>query len=212
MRGILINSTTHTGNDLGLVMTAKQLPPPTVQTYTVSVPGRNGLLDLSEFLTGEPTYSNRTLKFEFLGDGSRETVLSLIDFMLSYHGKYITVTLDDFSEWYYTGRATVDYKDTGAYATFTLTIDTQPFSYALTPKTYTYTGITGESITLFNRGVSVTPTVTVDAETVIIKGDVTLNLTAGTYDLEDLKLVNGNNTLTITTEGTITISYREAVI
>lgn len=212
MRGILINNTVHTANDLRLVMTGKDLPAPKVQTYAVEVPGRNGLLDLSEFLTGEPTYSNRTLKFEFLGDGSRETVLSLIDVMLSYHGKNITVTTDDFTGWYYTGRADVTYSDKGYYVTFVLTIDAQPFSYSLTPKSYTYTNSTEQVVTLFNAGVSVIPTVTVDTETTIVYGDTTLRLSAGTYEPEALKLKHGNNNLTITSTGEVNITYREAVI
>lgn len=212
MRGILINNTVHTANDLNLVMTAKDLPAPKVQTYTVEVPGRNGLLDLSEFLTGEPTYSNRTLKFEFLGDGSRETVLALIDAMLSYHGKYITVTTDDFTGWYYTGRATVTHTDNGYYVTFVITIDAQPFSYSLTPKSYTYTDSNARNVTLFNAGVSVIPTITVETEATIVYGETTIQLSAGVYETEALKLKSGNNVITITSTGAVTISYREAVI
>lgn len=212
MRGILIDNTVHTANDLGLIMTAKDLPPPTVQTYTVEVPGRNGLLDLSEFLTGEPRYSNRKLKFEFLGDGSRETVLSLIDKMLSYHGKKITITTDDFKGWYYTGRAEVAYVDSGYYVTFALTVDAQPFSYALEPKVYTFDAGRAPIATLHNIGVSVIPTVTVEGEAIIVYGETTLRLSEGVYETEALKLKSGDNDISIAGEGAVTITYREAVI
>lgn len=216
MRGILINNELHTAKDLNLVMTAKDLPAPQIQTYTVEVPGRNGLLDLSEFLTGEPTYSNRTLTFDFIGDGSRATVLSLIDKMLSYHGRNITVTTDDFPGWYYTGRAEITYVDSGHYVNFTLKVNAQPFSFALTPTTYTCksTSTEGETINLHNRGVTVYPTVTVDMEAIIIKGETTIHLSggAGTYSLDGLKLVNGDNFITVKTDGTVIFSYREAVI
>lgn len=212
MRGILINNTVHTANDLRLVMTAKDLPAPEVQKYTVAVPGRNGLLDLSEFLTGEPTYNNRTLKFEFLGDGSRETVLALIDAMLTYHGQYITVTVDDFKGWYYTGRADVTYSDKGYYVTFVVTVDAQPFSYSLTPKSYTFKECTDRVVTLFNVGVSVIPTVTVETEATIVYGGTTFRLSAGVYEPEELKLKHGDNAFTITSTGAVTIKYREAVI
>lgn len=212
MRGILINKTVHTGNDLNLIMSAKDIPAPTPQTYTVEVPGRNGSLDLSEFLTGEIAYKNRTLTFKFVGDGSRETVLSLIDTMLTYHGQHITVTTDDYTEWYYEGRATVKYTDHGYYVEFELSIDAQPFRYALTLKSNTYTNVTNRAVTYNISGVSIIPTIIVTAETKIVKDGVTYNFSAGTYEPIELRLSTGSNVLTLTSTGTITIKYREAVI
>lgn len=212
MRGIKINNTLHTGEDLGLVMIAKELPAPKVQTYNVAVPGRNGLLDLSEALTGEVAYDNRILKFTFLGDGSREYVLSLIDKFLTYHGQYITVTTDDYPEWYYTGRADVTYTDKGFYTEITITLDAQPFRYKLKPKSYSFDAPSNQSIALLNEGRPVIPIVMTSAETVLVNGDTTYNLGVGTFDLEDVKLLTGKNTLTITSEGTVTITYRERAI
>lgn len=212
MRGITINNSIHTGNDLCLVMTEKNLPPPTVQTYSVSVPGRNGSVDLSEFLTGEVTYNNRTLSFKFIGDGSREHVLELIDEMLSYHGQKVEIITDDYPDWYYTGRATVEYVDSGYYATFQLTVDAQPFSYAIRPKTYDFKVKGSRQISLYNCGVTVIPTVTVDKDTTIIKGQNTLRLSAGTYESSALKLLKGATLLIFEGDCNVTITYREAVI
>lgn len=212
MRGILINNLIHTGRDLGLVMTAKDLPAPKTQTYTVSIPGRNGLLDLSEFLTGEVAYDNRTLKFSFIGDGSREYVLSLIDKFLELHGQYLTITTDDYPEWFYTGRADVACTDKGSYANITLTIDAQPFRYKITPKSFDYDAPSNQSVTLFNEGRSVLPTITTSANTTLKQGETRYNLGVGTYELEDVILKTGNNTLTLTSEGTVNITYRERAI
>lgn len=212
MRGILINNEIHTGNDLRLVMTRKTIAPPNVQTFEATVPGRNGKLDLSEFLTGEPTYDNRKLEFEFVGDGSRETVLLLIDEMLSFHGQYITVTLDDYPFWYFTGRVTIDHSDNGNHVIFTVSVDAQPFRYAIKPREYTVAGVTDEALILPNVGVSVIPTVTVTEETTLVMGDITVTLTAGTYELDNFKLRRGDNLITITSTGTVTLTYREAVI
>lgn len=212
MRGILINDTVHTGKDLNLVMTAKDLPAPKTQTYTVAVPGRNGLLDLSEFLTGEPTYENRTLTFKFIGDGSRETVLNLIDVMCAYHGQYLTITTDDYLEWYFTGRAEVAHVDHGYYVEFTLTVDAQPFRYSLNPKVYEFGVCQKVRITLNNEGVSVIPTITVEGEATIGKDGVTVHISDGVYEDELIKLAKGDNELTIGTTGKVTFTYREAVI
>jgi hypothetical protein len=212
MRGILINNTIHTGLDLGLVMEAKDLGSPSVQKNTVEIPGRNGLLDMSEALTGEPSYNNRTQTYKFIGDGSRELVLSLIDVVTSYHGQYITIVVDDYEDWYYEGRVEVAYVDNYNYVEFELVVDAQPFRYARELTSVSYTGITNQEITLNNRGVTVIPKIVTDAETTIVYGGVTYHLSAGTYEPEDLALRRGDNVYTITTEGTITIEYREAVL
>ena len=212
MRGILINNSIHTGKQLNLVMTSKDLPAPELQIQKVEIPGRNGALDLTEALTGEPVYNNRPLKFSFFGDGSRERVLQLIDEMLNYHGRYITVRVEESSDWYYEGRAEVSYSDKYYYVEFTITIDAQPFRQAVDSKVYTYTNVSSKKITLNNRGVRVLPTVKVTKETIIVKGDTTYTLSAGTYDPEQLLLDPGDNIWTVTTTGTITVTYREAKI
>lgn len=212
MRGIVINNSIHTGKDLGLVMTEKNLPSPTAQTYNVSVPGRNGDVDLSEFLTGEVTYNNRPLSFKFIGNGSRESVLKLIDTMLSYHGQKVEIITDDYPDWYYTGRATVDHVDSGYYVTFQLNVDAQPFRYSIEPKVYNFKVEGSCQISLDNNGISVIPTVTVDKNVTIIKDDNTLQLSAGTYETSALRLFKGTTVLTFEGNCNVSITYREAVI
>lgn len=212
MRGIVINNSIHTGKDLGLVMTEKNLPSPTAQTYNVSVPGRNGDVDLSEFLTGEVTYNNRPLLFKFIGNGSRESVLKLIDTMLSYHGQKVEIITDDYPDWYYTGRATVDHVDSGYYVTFQFNVDAQPFRYSIEPKAYNFKVEGSCQISLDNNGTSVIPTVTVDKNVTIIKDDNILQLSAGAYEKSALRLFKGTTVLTFEGNCNVSITYREAVI
>lgn len=212
MRGILINNLIHTGDDLDLVMTSKSIPAPQVQYQTVEIPGRNGSLDMSEFLTGEPAYNNRELSFSFIGTGSRDTVLSLIDTLLEYHGRYVTIVVDDLEDWYYQGRVEVGYSDHYHYVDFNLTVDAQPFRLALEPKSYRFSNLHDADILLENEGVRVLPTVTVTAETKIKYNEITYTLSAGTYEPDQLLLASGTTIWTVTTTGTITITYREARI
>jgi hypothetical protein len=209
MRGILINKTVHTGNNLGLVMTAKDLPAPTPQTYTVNVPGRNGLIDMSEFLTGEPTYDNRTLNFKFVGDGSRETVLSLIDTMLAYHGRKITVTTDDYPDWYYEGRATVKYTDKGHYVEFELTVDAYPFRIKKDSIIVQKYPNPEKDVVLTNTGAHRVPVkVTSISNATIAIGTITYNISAGTYT-ELFYIPAGGITIHISGFGQLTFEYRE---
>lgn len=213
MRGITINNEIHTGDDLGLVMTEMILTPPTVQTYSVSVPGRNGDIDLSEFLTGEVAYSNRPLTFKFFADGSRETLLALIDKILTYHGRKIEIITDDYPDWYYTGRATVDYTNHGMYVTFQINVNAQPFSYALKPTVYDFAINGRKQITVHNSGISVIPIITVSAETTIqLENGQTLRLSEGTYETSKLKIPRGVTRLVFEGDGNVNLAYREAVI
>ena len=193
-------------------MTGKSLPAPKTQTYTVEVPGRNGVLDLSEFITGDVAYSNRTLTFNFVGDGSRETVLELIERMCEYHGRNITVTTDDHIEWYYTGRAEVSYTDHGFYVDFTVTVDAYPFRLAITPKVYEFGKCNAQTVKILNGGRPVIPTITVVGEATFTKGGDSVTITDGVYESDIFKLYKGDNEFTLTSTGTVTITFREAVI
>ena len=47
--------------EYGLLLASKSISLPEVRTNMIDVPGRDGLLDASEVLTGEVTYKNRTI-------------------------------------------------------------------------------------------------------------------------------------------------------
>ena len=88
MRGITIikdSNRIHTGDDLDLVQEVKEIDPPTIQSYFVEVPGRNGLLNLTKGLTGDVTYKNRSLKFQYLAIGKIEDLLYIADLFNRYH-------------------------------------------------------------------------------------------------------------------------------
>lgn len=212
IRGILINKKIHTGKDLELIMTSKDLTPPNVQSQKIEIPGRNGVLDMSEYLTNDVVFNNRILKFSFFTDGPRSKILNLIDTMLGYHGQYVTVTVDDDTNWYYEGRGEVSYSDKYYYAEFELTIDAQPFKKAIVDKVYTFTNVTNFSANLRNEGRRVLPLIEVTEETTIVQGEYTYTLSKGVYNSEELLINNGLNSWIITTTGTITITYKEVKI
>lgn len=212
MRGILINNKIHTGDDLGLVMTEKTIGAPTPQTNYIDVPGRNGSLDLSTYLTGEVAYSNRSLRFKFVGDGSRETVLTLIDEMMLYHGHHLQITIDDYPEWYYEGRATIAYTDHGHYVEFEMSVNAQPFCYSFKPKKYELYVTESKQIAVTNVGQSIIPTITVDSDMTISSGGVSVTLSKGVYKPLPLRLPHGATIFVITGTGNIVIEFKEAVI
>ena len=81
---------------------------PEPKTVTVDIPGRNGILDLSESIRKFPVFKNRegTLKFHVLNDyGDWAVRYSRIANYL--HGKELEVTLEDEPGWFYKGRVKI---------------------------------------------------------------------------------------------------------
>ena len=104
------NEQANTWEDWHLIPSSRPtLSPPGVQTNFVSIPGRMGALDFSEYLTGDVQYSDRSGSFEFLVDNDHEYWVSIknkiVDFL---HGNVMKMVLEDDPEYYYEGRFTVD--------------------------------------------------------------------------------------------------------
>lgn len=76
----------------GFYLEDADLGSPEPQTAYVEVPGRNGALDMSEAITGYPTYNNRTLTFTLVMDGTIEDIETAKDqFFTDNHGKTMEI-------------------------------------------------------------------------------------------------------------------------
>ena len=215
MRGIKIifsEDEIHTGDDLDLVQEEKKIEKPDIQSHTVAVPGRNGLLNLTKGLTGKVVYSNRKLSFKYFGTGKRDRLLELDALFSRYHGQTIQIVDDDYPDHFYEGEASVSTEIFSNYITISLTVDAQPFRIKIFPTVVSRT-ISG-SVTLYleNESVEAIPTITVTADTSIVFEGVKLSLSAGTYTVESFELKRGVNVFTVSGTGTITVKYREGAI
>ena len=217
MRGITIifNETEiHTGDDLDLVQEKKTIEKPTIQSHTVQVPGRNGLLNLTRGLTGKVTYYNRALSFQYFGSGDREHLLELDDFMSKYHGQTIRIIDDDRPGYYYEGEASVSTTLNPGYITIVLNVDAQPFRLKTKPTVLTRT-IDNATIKLYleNESIDVIPTITVmDGNVKIALNGAEVSLRDGTYTVESIVLLAGINVLTVSGSGTVIFEYQEGAI
>lgn len=109
----------------GLQLMGVQIGLPAVKTQTVSVPGADGELDLTDALTGEPVFGNRTIKLKlgFCPHGS----FDFYAFAAAVHGQRKKLELDG-RDGYYIGRCTVGTPDTSQDRTiFDLTINADPY-------------------------------------------------------------------------------------
>ena len=95
--------------DFGLKLLGVDLGTPSVRKSTVTIPGRNGALDLTEAITGFPVYDNATHKLTFdFKDGTYSTWLSKAsDIRGKLHGRRLPVIFGD-DGYYYDARVRVD--------------------------------------------------------------------------------------------------------
>lgn len=214
MRGIEIikdNFKIHTGDDLDLIQEVKEIGNPTPQSYLVEVPGRNGLVNLTKGLTGNVTYSNRSLKFQYLASGTYKEVKETIDFFNSLHGETFKVIDDDTPEYYYEGEATVTVTRKGILTIITLELNANPFRERLDLTNMTTAlSTTDKTLVVNNYGVVVQPTIIVGNTAKIVYKGNTYTLSAGTYKISDVELKPGYNSFTVSGSGNLTIQYREA--
>lgn len=83
--------------------------PPAQKTKTLDIPGGNGIIDLSQSLTGYPVYQNRIGSFEFyVMNDFKPWHIAYSDIMDYLHGKTMRAFLEDDPEYYYEGRFTVN--------------------------------------------------------------------------------------------------------
>lgn len=125
--------TKNTYSDWGLVPDSRPvIALPEVVTNTVEVPGMSGLLDLSEYLTGYPTYKNRSGSLHFIAlPNSKSWVERFTEIATFVHGKDLTMILEDDPNYYYSGRfkMTWESNNDGNGSTVNIDYDLMPFKY-----------------------------------------------------------------------------------
>lgn len=215
MRRFFILDKFNTWYDWRLILTAKDIPDAEVKTNYVNIDGMHGALDLSEALTGEPVYGDRTLAASFsASEGSRDDRERLLrTITTTLHGRKIRLTEPDDPEHYFLGRVQVKNKYNGpAYATFDIEAVCDPWRYAVAESQRSVT-VAGNSVGVVIRNEgdkTVCPVITVTGSVVVTFGGVTAELTTGSYKIPDLRLVHGVNVVGVSGTGAVTFTYTEA--
>ena len=198
-------------------LTGKNIPDPTPNTNYVKLDGANGSLDLSESLTGEITYADRTITATFWTDfgthKERETLLRKITTYL--HGKKFKIIEPDDTDHYFYGRVKITAKTNNlAYATFTIEATCEPWRYAINDSSR-YVAIKGKTVDVVinNDGVkTLVPEIKVTGVVKVVFQDGEKTLTDGSYKISDLRLYSGANVIKISGLGSVTFTYKEATL
>lgn len=205
----------HTYRDLGFVLSKSQTPPPRPKLVTVSVPGRDGELDLTESL-GEIKFEPRELQFSFTAPPDPRTPprLLLTAATAALAGRRFRVAPDFDEEYYYLGRVTaVDSQVDGSLARLSVTVTAEPYKYRKreTVKRFTLTA-DAQIVKLPCERMSTVPTVACDGSVRIDFGGETYSFTAGEHKERGIRLREGENELTVSGSGTVTFRYRNGTL
>lgn len=205
----------NTWYDWKLVLTAKSVTPPTPKTNYVKLDGMSGTLDLSESLTNEVTYEDRTVTATFWTDyGNRKDREKLLnDITRAIHGKKIRLIEPDDTEHYFYGRVKIKSTlNNLAYAEFTIEATCEPWRYALTDSVRRVDVSSDDmtNIVINNNGVkTLSPSIDVTGLVTVKYEDITKTLREGTYKLPDIKLRQGVNVIGVSGNGSATFTYKE---
>ena len=175
------------------------LEPPSPKTYTVDIPGGNGVIDLTEALTGDTAYDNRSQSFDLycIYPEDFEKVKTKVSNFL--HGRSFDYKITMDPDYTYHGRFTVSSYTHSAYANgivgvIQIDIDANPYkkkescSYKL--------NATGGKMYRFESGRrKVHPVIECENVCFVTWNGVESTIPAGTYRLNDVLFSEGFNEL-----------------
>lgn len=173
------------------------LEPPEPKTYTVDIPGGNGVIDLTESLTGDVVYNNRHQEFEFalINVENFEWVKTELSNFL--HGKAFDYTMTMDPGYTYHGRFSVkaythDAYSSGILGDIKISIDANP--YKIKEKmTYRLNATGGRLFQLQSGRRPVHPIIECSEPCWITWKDNETLIPAGTYKLNDILFTEGIN-------------------
>lgn len=212
--------------------------PPAPKTKYVDIPGADWHLDMSTVLTGDISYEARTGSIEFIVDNGQLSDYKAEHWHLLYsqildylHGQLMKATLEDDPGYYYEGRFTVNQWASEPHNS-KITIDYNVCPYKVEANSsledwvwdtfcfedgiireYKDLIVNGElEFIIVGRRMRVTPSFIVksdDGKGLQVKfNGTTYSLPDGTSRVINIQTVEGENTLTFTGKGTVSIDYR----
>lgn len=178
------------------------LSPPEPKTYTVDVPGGDGVIDLTQALTGDVAYSNRNQEFTFLVVDTENFEKVKTEVSNFLHGKAFDYNMTMDPEYTYHGRFTVtDYQhqstaNHGIVGAIKVKVSAEPYKLK-GHKAYALNATGGAMFRLPSGRKPVHPIIETAQPCHVRFGDVITEVPAGTYRLNDILFEEGFNNIYI---------------
>lgn len=190
------------------------LSPPEPKTYTVDIPGGDGVIDLTQSLTGDVAYKNRQQTFPFMvvNPDSFERVKTDVSNFL--HGKSFDYQMTMDPGYTYHGRFTVTeyghtlYSYPGLVGIFSIKVEAEPYkSKGL--QTYQLNATGGKMFRLESGRKPVHPVIECTQPCRVRWKDVVTVVPVGTYRLNDVLFTQGFNDIYINSRELFNTSWAD---
>jgi hypothetical protein len=226
--GVLIGNK-HTLRDWGLGWVSINLGFPEAKTYEQNIPGADGTLDLTEAIAPDVKFKPRSLSLEFeTFDKDFYEWSALISDIGNYLvGQRLKIILDNDEQFYYIGRLTINVEKTErANGKLVISGDVDPYKYEKfsSLEDYTWddfnfeTGIVRDyknlevngtlELCIPGRRKSIVPVIECSSQMQVLYEGLNVTLASGKSKVFGIYLHEGDNHLTFTGNGTVSVDYR----
>lgn len=190
------------------------LSPPEPKTYTVDIPGGDGVIDLTSALTGDVAYSNRAQSFTFMvvDPDSFERVKTDVSNFL--HGKSFDYQMTMDPGYTYHGRFSVTeyshavYAYPGLVGVFAVDIDADPYK-SKGHMTYQLNATGGKMFRIESGRKPVHPVIECTQPCRVRWKDIITVVPVGTYRLNDVLFTQGFNEIYINSRELFNTSWAD---
>ena len=178
------------------------LSPPEPKTTTVEIPGRDGVLDLTESLIGDVSYGNRSMTFTFLIVDLEQFEVVKTQVSNALHGRKFNFEMTMDPGYTYTGRFKINsYTHTatwnhGICGFIEVEIDAEPYKLK-SHYVYNLNATGGAMFNLESGRKKVHPIVEISAPARIRFKNVVYRIGAGRFQLNDILFEEGVNDIYI---------------
>ena len=212
-----LSTSKNTWTDWHMVPSSRPvIKPPKAKKTVIDIPGSNNRIDLSEVLSGDITYENRTGSIEFIvmNDKPMPWYELYNEIMNTIHGKRVGFSLEEEPDWYYEGRVEVnEWRSDPDYSRIVIDYDVDPFKYKKLATTDTFRVSSTATKTYTNSRMPTMPKFAAAAS------GIKVTFQGTQYDLPQSNTGvviagiifpgNSSNQLIFTGTGNVTVSYQE---
>lgn len=119
-------------SEWGIVLEKAEIEAPSLQTVRMTVPGRHGVLDLTEELFGTQIYGNRDISMSFAIPETDSWAYTYMDMLNKVHGQRLDIIFDADPDWVYHGLCTVsEFRREDRIIRFKINVDADPYKHGV---------------------------------------------------------------------------------
>lgn len=207
---VIFNNEISAYKDWNIILTKSEIAFPEPKTSIVNIKGADGVLDLSEVLSGDIKYSNRSIKltFELLNDTEYTELITKIGAYI--HGKTLTFQFTNDDLYFYSGRASINtWECVKRKGKIVISIDCEPYKCRVN-ETIVNVNLSNEekTIILTNERQRVFPTLYIQGTVTMTWNDLIYELSDGVYKMSNFYLIEGDNIINLNGNGSVKFTYR----